>query len=234
MMSKKIVIILSSISLFIVVLISSFFIYVNIYYKAEVECFEILKEREDIEINGDITYIPSTTASDIGFIFYPGAKVEAISYLPLLELISQNGINVYLVEMPFNLAFFGSNKADDVMDQYDNEYWYIGGHSLGGAFASNYASKNKNKINGLILLGAYIYGDYNIDDSVTIYGEFDHIMSKLEYETNVYMIDGGNHAYFGNYGEQKKDGVANISKRVQQEQTTNILVDFVKNNLLNC
>lgn len=227
-MSKKIKILLVSLISFLVLITCCFFIYVNIYYKAEKEAIYILEERSDIEFNGNITYIPSTTLSDIGLIFYPGAKVEVYSYLPLLNLISENGINVYLVEMPFNLAFFGSNKANDIIDYYDNNKWYMAGHSLGGAFASLYASKNQNKIEGLILLGAYIYADYPIEKSVTIYGEFDTIVSKIEYETNVFMIEGGNHAYFGNYGEQKNDGIANISKRVQQEQTTNILMDFIK------
>lgn len=227
---KKILLIITAIlTSFLLVSVVGFFIYVNIYYKAEDEAKQILENREDIEINGDITYIPSTTESSIGFIFYPGAKVEAISYLPLLDRISKEGINVYLIEMPFNMALFGSNKADEVLNKYDNEKWYISGHSMGGAFASSYASKNKDKIDGLILLGAYIYGDYPIEKSITIYGEHDKILSKLTYDTNVYEISGGNHAYFGNYGEQNKDGIATITKCAQQEQTTNKISDFIKN-----
>lgn len=227
-MSKKVKITLISIISSLIVLATCFVVYVNIYYKAEDYCYEILNQRNDIIIENDLTIIPSTTPSEIGFIFYPGAKVEAISYLPLLDLISKNGINVYLVEMPFNLAFFGSNKAENIIEKYQNETWIMSGHSLGGAFASSFASENQKIVDGLILLGAYIYGDFPIEKTATIYGENDEIMSKLQYNTNVFEIKGGNHAYFGYYGEQKGDGVATISKSVQCEQTTSILVEFIK------
>lgn len=222
---KKIVIILSGI---FITLILSFTIYVNIYYKADEVALTVFDEREDIVINKDITYIPSTTESNIGFIFYPGAKVESYSYLPLLNSISKEGINVYLVTMPFNLAIFGTNKANDVMDEYENDFWYIGGHSMGGAFASSFASGNQEKIDGLILLGAYIYKDYPVEKQITIYGEFDYSFKELDYTYNVFIIEGGNHAYFGNYGEQKNDGKATITNSVQQEQTTNKIREFIK------
>ncbi len=227
-MKKKLSIILTTILFLMVISTILFCVYVNIYYKADDEALSVLKEREDIVVNGDITFIPSTTPSEIGFIFYPGAKVESISYLPLLDEISKEGINVYLVTMPFNMALFGSNKAEEVFKNYKNDTWYIGGHSMGGAFASSYASNNQEKIEGLILLGAYIYGDFPLEKSITIYGEFDEILSELEYEHNVYMIKGGNHAYFGNYGEQKGDGKAEITNSVQREQTTNIISEFIK------
>lgn len=207
----------------------SFFVYVNIYYKAEQIALDVLDQRDDIVVTDDITYIPSKEESKIGLIFYPGAKVESNAYLPLLDLISEEGINCFLIDMPFNLAFFGSNSADEVLSLYQMDEWYIAGHSLGGAMASNYASKNQDIISGLILLGAYIYKDYPIEQTITIYGEFDQIMSELDYETNVFMINGGNHANFGCYGNQANDGVATISKRVQREQTTNIIAQFVKN-----
>lgn len=225
---RKIKIILISLLSVMILIISSFFIYVNIYYKADDVALEILKKRTDIIIDGNITYIPSTTPSEIGFIFYPGAKVESYAYLPLLDMISNEGINVYLVTMPFNLAFFGANKAEEVINNYDNKNWFIGGHSLGGAFASSFASNNQDVISAVVLLGAYLYGDFPIEKSITIYGENDLIMSELEYDTNVEVIIGGNHAYFGSYGEQKGDGVATISNSVQCEQTTNILVNFIE------
>ena len=41
------------------------------------------------------------------------------------------------------------------------------------------------------------------------------------------MIDGGNHALFGNYGEQKGDGQAQISGEEQQEQVVRAVREFV-------
>ncbi|MBN2882364.1 MAG: hypothetical protein JXN10_02475, partial [Clostridia bacterium] len=41
-------------------------------------------------------------------------------------------------------------------------------------------------------------------------------------------ITGGNHAYFGNYGEQKGDGTASISREEQQNITAKAVIDFMK------
>lgn len=64
-------------------------------------------------------------------IFYPGGKVEETAYAPLLHALAERGMDCCLVSMPFRLAVFGVNKADQVMAQYDYAHWYIGGHSLG-------------------------------------------------------------------------------------------------------
>lgn len=40
-----------------------------------------------------------------------------------------------------------------------------------------------------------------------------------------YAIEGGNHAQFGNYGEQKGDGAALISAEEQQQQAVQFILD---------
>ena len=40
------------------------------------------------------------------------------------------------------------------------------------------------------------------------------------------MIDGGNHAQFGDYGEQDGDGKATITPEEQQRQTAEEIVNF--------
>ena len=40
------------------------------------------------------------------------------------------------------------------------------------------------------------------------------------------VVEGGNHAYFGNYGEQANDGQAGITRENQQAQATDALVDL--------
>ena len=46
-----------------------------------------------------------------------------------------------------------------------------------------------------------------------------------------YEISGGNHAYFGNYGEQKGDGTASITRESQQEQAVEQIMLFIENTL---
>ncbi|NCB34218.1 MAG: alpha/beta fold hydrolase, partial [Erysipelotrichia bacterium] len=167
-----------------------------------------------------------------GIIFYPGAKVEAISYLPLLEKFKAEGFTCVLVKMPLNMAIFDSSAADRVMEQLpDISHWYIAGHSMGGAMASDYASRHPDRVDGLILLGAYIYGNYPADKTLTVYGTLNSNLEKnIDYTENIIKIEGGNHAQFGNYGKQKGDPDATITIERQQQITSDATADFIRKN----
>jgi pimeloyl-ACP methyl ester carboxylesterase len=128
------------------------------------------------------------------------------------------------------MAIFDADAADNIIAQfpeYDN--WYIAGHSMGGAMASDYASKNQDKVQGLILLGAYIYGDYPVENALTIYGSFNtSVADKIDYTENIIVIEGGNHAQFGNYGKQKGDLDATITSDAQQDLAVEAIKTFLK------
>ena len=155
--------------------------------------------------------------------------MEAAAYLPLLNQLRQTGLTCILVEMPFHLAIFDVNAAEDVMAQFpDIQHWYIAGHSMGGAMASQFASEHPDEVDGLILLGAYLYGDYPPADTITVYGSLNQsVEDKIDYTENVVEIEGGNHAQFGNYGPQKEDMPATISAEEQQAQTVEAISDFI-------
>jgi len=168
-MKKALLIIL----LLIIIVTGAFFIYASYYYKADDVAIKILENEDLVRVQEDFIVIPSTTSSDTALIFYPGAKVEFTSYLPILEKLSQNGITSVLIEMPLNFAILDSDAADEVFDELPEiNYWYIGGHSMGGAMASSYAAENAEKIEGLVLLGAYIYGGVPPEDALTLYPTF--------------------------------------------------------------
>lgn len=142
--------------------------------------------------------------------------------------------------MPFNLAVFNQNAADRPIEEYDNiETWNIAGHSLGGAMASSYASKNKDKLEKIILLAAYPSTDLSSSNlsMLSIYASQDNILNRDAFEENKsnapkdtrYLeIKGGNHAYFGAYGEQDKDGKASITSKEQRDITRREILDFLK------
>lgn len=202
------------------------------YYPAEDIAVAILNQDNGIEVKDDYTILSPTYPSDTAIIFYPGAKVETIAYLPLLDQIRQKGITCILVDMPFHMAFFDSNAAQRVIDEFSEiEHWYIAGHSLGGAMASQFAAKHPDELDGLILLGAYIYGDYPPENTLTIYGSLNQsVEDHLTYTENVVEIEGGNHAQFGNYGPQKGDLPATISSEEQQAQTVDAIEEFIRQN----
>ena len=172
---------------------------------------------------------------DEALIFYPGAKVEYIAYAKLLEKLAEDGTDCFLVKMPCNFAFLGVNKATDIMAGHEYKHWFVAGHSLGGAMAAIYASEND--LDGLILLGAYTTKEID-EPSLEIYGSEDGVlnMQKLQegnalflQKPQVEVIKGGNHAQFGDYGEQKGDGEATISREKQQQITVEKMEEFIDN-----
>lgn len=218
--------------IFVVIAVStlSFFLYTADIYHAQPEALTVLEEDRSIYSKDNYTVLPSVGESDTAFVFYPGAKVDERAYLPILDKIREEGITCILVKMPFHMAIFHGSAADSVIKDFPKiENWYIGGHSMGGAMASSYAAKNQNQIKGLILLGAYIYGDYPPDKTLTVYGSLNtSAEEKITYTDNVVEIEGGNHAQFGNYGKQKGDADATITTEEQQMQAVKAIADFIE------
>lgn len=229
-MRKWLKISLVSLTGLLIIAAIGFLVYVSDYYRADDMAIAVMTGTNVKKQDNIITLTPGVP-TDTGLIFYPGAKVEHTAYLPLLEQLTKQGITCVLAEMPFNLAIFDADAADKAIKALpDIKNWYIGGHSLGGAMASGYASKNSDSVAGLILLGAYIYGDFPTEKTLTLYGSEDNILNKakLTYTQNVLEIKGGNHAGFGNYGAQRGDGIAKISSQEQQEQTVSAILEFIK------
>ena len=213
-----------------ILLFGAFFIYASDYYRADEVANAVLQGEAVTRVEGNFMMLSPTEPGDTAVIFYPGAKVEFNAYLPLLEKIKQtSNVTCILVKMPFNMAIFDANAADAIIDQFpDIENWYLAGHSMGGAMASDYASKHPDKVKGLILLGAYLYGDYPAEKALTVYGSFNtSVEEKINYSENIVVIEGGNHAQFGNYGKQKGDSDATISSEEQQNIAVEAISEFL-------
>lgn len=207
---------------------AGFGFYAGDYYRAEPAALAILDE-PGLSIDGDTTILSPASASNTGILFYPGAKVEAEAYLPLLDQLRDQGFTCFLIHMPANMAIFDADAALNVIAAHPEiSHWYLAGHSMGGAMASSCAADNPAAFDGLILLGAYLYGDYPPADTLTIYGSLNEsVAEKIDYTDNVLVIDGGNHAQFGNYGPQKGDPAAAISASDQQTQSVQAITDFI-------
>ena len=233
---KKILIIFISVLL---IIIGAFLIYTSDYYHADDAAIEEIRADVDIEISnvkGALIFDPGN--ADTALIFYPGGKVEYTAYEPLMIKIAQKGILCILPKMPFNLAVFDINAADTYISQNANIlHWNIGGHSLGGSMAASYASKNSEKIEGLILLASYSTANISSGNVrvLSIYGSNDEVLNKeayQKYKSNLPMnfteivLNGGNHAGFGYYGPQKGDGEADITPEQQQMDTSQAIAEF--------
>ncbi len=176
--------------------------------------------------------------NESALIFYPGAKIEYTAYLPLFTELANEGVDCFIVEMPFNLAFFGLDSADSIVSNSNFTYdkWYISGHSLGGVVASYYLTNHSTDYDGLILLASYPAEDLNNVSVLSIYGSNDKVLNKetydkskglMDYNLTEYVINGGNHAQFASYGNQAGDGVATISGENQRKQTEKEILEFI-------
>lgn len=232
-MGKRSVIIRSAVFLvlLIAVLSTAFHRYANQYYSAKEYGIKAddAEETEDYIVYGE-------KESAYGFIFYPGAKVEETAYAPILDALAQTGICCVVVKMPYHLAVFDSDAADQVMEEIPGvTHWYLGGHSLGGAMAANYAAKQEDGLEGLVLLAAYPTSEIEELPVLSIYGSEDGVLNREKYEKSIGLanvltervIEGGNHAGFGDYGPQKGDGAAQISEEEQWQETVDYILNFM-------
>jgi Alpha/beta hydrolase family len=182
--------------------------------------------------SGDqITFMPMGTPK-AGFIFYPGAKVDPVAYSASMSAIAQVGFAVFVVKFPLNFAIVSPARADGVIAANPSiARWAIGGHSLGGATACLYA-KNSSKVRALIFWAGYCDKSFDLssrtDVQVTsISGSLDGLATPAKVEstkvfapssTKYVVINGGNHAQFGDYGPQSGDNPATISFETEQKQ----------------
>ena len=321
------------------------------------------------EVEGWLFDGPGTEAA---LVFYPGAKVEAAAYAPVMAAIAEGGVDCYLCKMPLNFALMGKETAEKIRaaeqtrakekacaaeqirateqtcateqtrakektranyeaeesEQTDiatkgdthadseatsdaqtdnktysdertsieihpdtkataNAYkkWYIGGHSLGGAVAamaaddaeetaaSDAADDTESEVtsdaaddtenaaasdlgndteakevtdntgeatawDGLILFAAYPTDELTTP-VLSIYGSEDGVLNREKYDNasadglwpsdfTEKVIEGGNHAQFGNYGAQKGDGIAQIKASKQQREAANAVISWIR------
>ena len=176
-----------------------------------------------------ITFTPSDAAST-GIIIYPGAFVEPHSYTPAAHALADDGAFVAIVPMPLSLAILGSNRADGVIEDHPEiTDWVIAGHSLGGVMAARYTANHPGAIDGLALWASYPEDGVDLSswngETTSIFGTLDGLTSvediedsrvRLPSSTAFVAIEGGNHAYFGWYGDQRGDNPATITREDQQ------------------
>lgn len=236
--AKRIVV---TIGIVFMLLIAGFAWYVSDYYHADENALAAI-----VDENGPQDGVTVLNLSDdaiafvaenphAGLIFYPGGKVQPESYAPLLTRFAQKGITSILVKPLFNLAILDMDAADGIIDQFpDIQTWLLAGHSLGGVAASDYLSRHESEYVGIILLAAYPSSDLSdyAGNVLLIYGSNDGVMNREKYaeakaklpnSAHEEIIDGGNHAFFGNYGFQEGDGTPNITHEEQQEKTASAL-----------
>lgn len=197
----------------------------------------IIEEERDI-----IGIIPQSGAgSATGLVFYPGGLVDPHAYVELLSrfALSGAGHRVIIVKMPSNLAVLASKSARKILRFQEGSSWVIAGHSLGGAMACSLVAAETELFEGMVLMAAYPPSSTDLSnwqgEVLSISATQDRVVDNGKYEagkdllppaTGYVVIEGGNHAGFGSYGEQKGDGEAQISRDAQHIQVVEYLQQF--------
>ncbi len=182
--------------------------------------------------NDGFVFQPTDVSPEVGFILYPGARVDPASYAAAARGIAEGGYLVVVPELRLNLAVLDVNAAEAIVAEFPAiDRWAMGGHSLGGAMAAQYANEHLQSIDGLVLWAAYPPASVDLSgtdlaaasifgtrDGLTSLADIDDSRDRLPADTEFTAITGGNHAQFGDYGTQSGDNTATITREEQQTQ----------------
>ncbi len=222
----------------VILLLSGIFMYLHVnQYYATNEDYNWFAN--NIKVEND-SYYKIDHHSDKGLIFYPGGKVDPEAYRYLSNI---DDANIYIAKFPYNLAFLDEDVALKIIEEEsDVANWYIGGHSLGGVVANNYAQKKPELFTGVIFIGSYPQKAIPADSPLnylTIYATEDKVIGDYQDKMPLFSanhnvksvgIVGGNHSNFGNYGLQKYDSKAMISAGEQQKIIIDEITRFIEEN----
>ena len=221
-------------------------LYLASYYRAGSVALNSIVSNDSVVVEEykDMIWFENTDEESRDLLtFYHGARVDFKSYAPLMQRLAKNGLDCVVLQSPLNFAILEQNAFEKAADRLDEGYrpyerLFIGGHSMGGVVAANYASEHPEKVEGLIMLAAYPSKELPEDLKVLeVYGSEDKVLSRKKMEESakflpsgaiVYEIPGGNHAQFGDYGRQSWDGEATISSEEQWDITARQILKLIK------
>ena len=189
-----------------------------------------------------VVLAPTTGGTDTGLVFIPGAKVDPYAYMYKLSgVVEEAGVTVVITKPALNLAFFDTHPlADYAADASEVEHWYVGGHSLGGVRACMLVdAASEPGIDGLVLFGSYCANDLSqsglrvlsiaaSNDGLSTAAKIDGAANMLPADADFTVLDGANHAQFGDYGTQPGDLDSTVTTEAVREEITGLLVGFLR------
>ncbi|EAR25310.1 hypothetical protein A20C1_01941 [marine actinobacterium PHSC20C1] len=228
---------------FLVIAVTAMLVWANVgVMHPETDALDKVRTNPAVSVSeNDDSFVlsPTSAPSGEGLVFIPGAKVSADSYLYKLSgAVAESGLTVVVTKPILNLAFFDQRRLSTFTnDAPAVDTWYVGGHSLGGVRACQYAAQPE--VSGLILFGSYCANDLaDVDTRVLSLSGSNDLLSTPEKimdaahllppSTTFFPIDGANHARFGDYGDQAGDGTATLSSSLVRDVITAEITSFIR------
>lgn len=196
------------------------------------------------ETPSQIVMTPTSSTSEVGVFFQPGALVDARAYAAVLRPLAKSGHVVVIPKQPFGIAFLSTGAFTQARTEHPPaERWVLGGHSLGGVVAANdaqaFAMDSGDPVAGVVFFASYPASDMSTlpvpvlsisasNDGLATPGKINASKDTLPKDTNFTVIEGGVHANFGDYGPQAGDGTPTISSDNARTEISHASLAFVE------
>jgi hypothetical protein len=226
------------------ILLAAFTLWASLIPEPMTEALEAMRSDSQVLVQSEpwLAFLPTSADPKAGLILYPGGRVDPRAYAPLAHAVADEDYLAVIVPMPLNLAIFSPEQAAVVIEAYpDIKAWVVGGHSLGGAMAAQFAGQHPSQVAGLLLLASYPASNNDLSSFglhvTSIYATSDGLATPekikasetlLPANTVWIAIEGGNHSQFGWYGFQKGDNPANLSRQEQQSIMLSATIDLLR------
>lgn len=235
-------------------LAAGFLIFALTPYSAEEEAYRAAWRSNAVQITGTDRgfVIEPTTAGrgseELGLVFVPGARVEPSAYLFRMSgIVAETGMTVVITRPTLNFAILDGRPLETfTADAPDVDRWLVGGHSLGGVRACQWAqtaasappSPASPDVVGLMLFGSYCADDLSgtdlavasfvaSNDGLSTPDDIAASANLLPDGAVTITLEGANHAQFGDYGSQFGDGESTVTTDEVQAQIVRATADFV-------
>ena len=232
----------------LVLAVVAFLVYAHIVFAGDREASLDAWRSDAVTIaTTDASFViePASGGTDVGLVFIPGAKVEPSAYLYKMSgIVEATGMTVVITKPTLNLAFFDTRPLSTFTAAAPHvDRWFVGGHSLGGVRACQLAAAGAGADEDPEVVGLMLFGSYCVDDlsdsglaALSIVAENDGLSTPEEVadratllpaDTVSVLIDGANHAAFGDYGEQPGDGTATIDRQQARAEIAVAVESFI-------
>jgi hypothetical protein len=173
-----------------------------------------------------------------GLVFVPGARIDSRAYANVLRPVAEAGYLVAVLKEPFGFSLLDADHGKKVLDVHPEiTNWAAGGHSLGGTTAASLADEDE-RVKGLVLFASYpadplVRSDLKAvsisgtADGLTTSADIEASKGRLPPDTSYVVINGAVHSSFGDYGEQRGDGIATVDQTGAQTEITKATLELL-------
>ena len=185
------------------------------------------------------------TPNGVGLVYFAGARVDPAAYADKLRGLADSGVTVVIARPILNFAIFEFRPLsmfEGLAPPSTVTRWYLGGHSLGGVRACQYAADAaKGSIAGVILFGSYCAADLSHSGlpELTLSASRDGLSTPakiaaaahlLPSDAQLVSLPGADHAQFGDYGAQPGDLTATGTDAQAKREITTAVLAFLDAN----